>query len=247
MELTGIARGALELLRQQNRDGSWGMEPSRRLEDTCFALFFLQRATVTGAGELAIRQQQVDSWRRARLRELRIPADTVPLLRDWLLAGPWQEDQDLQLLQELPFVPARSTLRARRKVGGKTLERVVLHQHGWTDLEQLTGRGGDHLIWALGANLNVEVPAELSGPLSASLWLRVEDGWHVVLDGTTQSQGLRIASAILEDVEVPLQLETGHHSLWVFVHDEGGASAFSARLTDSSGGALPDGAVTWLE
>jgi hypothetical protein len=52
---------------------------------------------------------------------------------------------------------------------------------------------------------------------------------------------MRVASPIVEDVRCPVRLEPGPHALVVLVADDVGASAFSGRITNPAGEALPPG------
>jgi len=56
-----------------------------------------------------------------------------------------------------------------------------------------------------------------AGPLEAVLWLDVEDGWDVYLDGARAGFGQRVASRIDGLVRADLSLAAGEHTLLVLV------------------------------
>lgn len=222
-------KGAEWLIARQHPDGQW-----ESLENTCFALLFLRRATMTQDSRAAELLTEWGERRRAEWKDLR-PAPGVAYLRDWLLCGPWTARTGLELLQEPPFAPGK----VKDAEGGKTgpdrkkWERVRLEPGGWTNLDELTGRGADQSLWALATWLE-NTSAE---PAEALLWFAFEDGWSVWLDGAEISRSLRVGTPIVEDTVLPVRLTPGRHLLLVLLEDAGGAAAFSTRIT------LPDGTV----
>ena len=219
-------RGAEWLVATQAADGSWTSD-DKPLENTCLALFFLRRATITASEELAEIDARIDAEVRQREPyDLRPPRAAVRLA-DWLLAGPWQGKPDHRALVDLPFDPAHVKVKEGAKLAKREWERVTLLADRWTNLDELTANDGDHRLWALAATLvwNGSTPIELL------LWLELEDGWDVYLDGSRVSFERRVASAINGDVRIPLALAPGEHALLVLISDDGGAAAFGARLS----------------
>ena len=215
--------GAEWLVATQGQGGGWG-----KTEDTCFALLFLRRAALSGGRELAEVEARADAaWRSELGPPEPRPAPGLPWLDDWLLAGPWAGAPEATGLDAPPFDPARVRVEPKGRLGRERWERVRLKADGWTDLEQVTGRGVDHGLWALGTRL--AVPPE-AGELACALWLDLEDGWRVLLDGAEVSADRRVGAAIEGDVRVDLSLAPGVHELLVLAEDVYGASAFGARL-----------------
>lgn len=231
--------GAEFLLATQARDGSWTSD-DHPLENTCFALLFLRRATVSPDGELAAVDAEL-ARRRAERPEVpeRPPGATLRLV-EWTLCGPWSEQGDESLLLEPPFEPAKFKAGTKRALARREPAPVRLKADGWTDLEALTGRGGDRLLWALATRL--VLPAG-GAPFEGYLWLEVEDGYDVWLDGKRLVRERRRGAAINGSVRLDVTLAPGTHELVVLLEDVGGASAFGARLGDRASGAPPAGLV----
>ncbi len=225
--------GAEWLLARQHPDGQW---ESR--ENTCFALLFLRRATVTQDARAAEALAEWGEQRSATWKELR-PADAVPRVTEWLLCGPWTARTGTELLQEPPFKPGK-VLRAAAGDAGPDLkkwQRIRLKADGWDDLDAVTLRPADQSLWALATWLE-NTGAESAGAL---LWFAFEDGWSVWLDGEEVSRSLRIGSPIVEDTAVSVRLAPGRHLLLVLLEDNGGAAAFSCRVSTPDGSAQPPG------
>jgi prenyltransferase beta subunit len=240
------AEGAGWLVDTQARDGSWTSD-DKPLENTCFALLFLRRATVSPNEELAEIYAAIDRLRSGRAERHERPGTESLRLTEWMLAGPWTAGGDDVLLLDPPFEPARVAPRARTKLARREWERVALKSDGWTDLDQLTGRARDRALWALATWLCWTPPAGQAGELEALLWLELEDGWDVWLDGQRLSRERRRGAAINGDVKLPLRLAPGTHPLLVLVEDVGGAAAFGARLSDVDNRAPPVGLAASAE
>jgi len=228
------AEGARWLVATQAADGSWTVD-DKTLENTCLALLFLRRATVSGGDELEEIYARIDAAHAQREPfDLRPPPAAVRLT-DWLLAGPWQGKPGHGILADPPFDPVRAKPRDGAKLAKRAWERVTLSAERWVNLDELSGNDGDDRLWALAT------PLRWSGsePLALLLWLELEDGWDVYLDGARVSFERRVGSAINGDVRIPLELAPGDHQLLILVSDDGGAAAFGARLSTSEGAAPP--------
>ena len=234
------ARGAEWLVATQAADGSWTSD-DKPLENTCLALFFLRRATITGGEELAEIDARIDAEARQREPYDRRPPRAAVRLTDWLLAGPWQGKPDHRALIDLAFEPARVKAKEGAKLAKKEWRRVAILADRWTNLDELTGNDGDNRLWALAATLSWSGPA----PVELVLWLELEDGWDVYLDGVRVSFDRRVASAINGDVRIPLALVPGEHELLVLISDDGGAAAFGAQMSAGDGAAPPDRLLIW--
>lgn len=227
------SEGAEFLVGQQRNDGAWG----RDLSDVCFALLFLRRATVTPGGELEELAAKAAALGRP---EERHPAPEVPRLTDWLACGPWGGGANDDLLSEPPFKPARVKPRERAELARLEWRRLTLKADDWTELEELTGKSGDRLLWALAARVGFTDESGNEEPMRAILWPQLEDGWQVWFDGVLVSSERRMQAPIEESVQVALELRPDvEHTLLILVEDWRGASAFGARLTDREGRALP--------
>jgi hypothetical protein len=247
------SEGALWLLSQQGQDGSFGLE--RDFENTCFALLFLRRATLSPSDELAAVDAKIERARREQLERVRRPrADALRLTEFWL-AGPFVQNGRDPILMEPPFDPADVAPRARGKLGREEWKRVTLGAKAWTDLDALGEEGreddpeeeredereredeGERQMWVLATWLRVEGPE----PATATLWFEFQEGWDVWLDGQRLTRERRRNSRVLGDVFCPLQLAPGEHLLTVLLEDLKGPAAFGARLDGGSGGPPPAG------
>ena len=236
--------GAAWLVDTQAADGAWTSD-DKPFENTCLALLFLRRATVSTDGELEEIYEQIDRHSGAAARLPERPGPLALRLTDWWLAGPWQGEEDGKILVEPPFDPAQVEPRERNKLAKRAWERVRLKPDGWTDLHELTEREGDWQLWCLVTTLAYEPAPDVRAPAQAFLWLELEDGWDVWLDGKRLSRERRVGSAINGDVRIALELAPGEHRLVVLVEDVGGAAAFGARLSDATNGPPPATLSAW--
>jgi prenyltransferase beta subunit len=232
------AEGAARLLDTQSRDGSWDGETGP--EPTCFALLFLRRATITPDDALPALEAQLDLARDAGPERFESPGRGARRLTRWWLAGPWQEDGDEPLLLDPPFDPADVKPRARGKLARRDWELAELQWGRWTDLDHLTGRKGNRQLWVLATRL--AAPARSDGAaLEALLWLELDDGWDVWLDGRRLSRELRRGGTEPAQTSFPLRLAPGEHLLAILVEDLKGTAAFGALLTGRDNGPPPEG------
>jgi hypothetical protein len=229
-------RGAEWLIATQAADGSWTSD-DKALTNTCFALLFLRRATITAGEELADIYERIDAESRQREPYDRRPPPAAVRLTDWLLAGPWQGKPDHHSIVDLPFDPKQVKAKEGAKLAKRDWQRVTLLADRWTNLDELTTNDGDHRLWALAATISWSGAT----PIEPVLWLELEDGWDVYLDGARVSFERRVSSAIDGDVRIPLSITPGAHVLLVLISDDGGAAAFGARLSAGDDGAPPPG------
>jgi len=228
--------GAAYLLGEQGIGGDW----NESLEDSCFALLFLRRATMTGwEDRSALYKRLAEQNRREKEKPKVVLAAGVPRITEWLVAGPYRDENGNPAFRAMDLAKLRP--RDRQKFQEKTFGRVELKPDGWTDLEVATGRSGDHIDWILGTTLTWNPPAGSKEPVDGVLWFAFEDAWKIWLDGKLLSSEMRMAAPIVEDVEVPVAIPPGEHELVVLLADHVGASAFSARISDRGGKPMPAG------
>jgi hypothetical protein len=218
------AEGALWLVDRQETDGGW----NGKLEDTCFALLFLRRATVTGSDLGGDSDAKLDAL---RLPEPVRPAPGLLRLTDFLAAGPWREREPNDSLLRPPFDPRKLAPKEGDKLEKREWRRVALRAEGWTNVDELLGQDCDHGCFAVATTLAWNGDE----PLDALLWLDVEDGWDVYLDGVRVSFSQGVQAPIDNRVAIELTLARGEHRLVVLVEDDIGAAAFGARLSDRAG------------
>jgi hypothetical protein len=229
------AEGALALLDAQSRQGSWDGDLGP--ESTCFALLFLRRATITPDETLPVLEAELARPRAAPPGRFDGPGRGARRITRWWLAGPWVQSGEEPLLLAPPFAPADVKPRAHGELGRREWERVELQGGRWTDLDLLTGRNGDGQLWVLATRLAVPEGAALE----ALLWLELDDGWDVWLDGKSLSRELRRGGGRPRDVSIPLRLAPGEHLLAVLVEDLKGMGVFGALLSSRNNGPPPEG------
>lgn len=232
------------LVDQQQPNGSWGYAGSPELLDTCFALLFLRRSTVSAPFELGDMWKQLDAEKQAQAaaRKL-VPAGDVPFAGEWLVCGPLRDKPGLpQFLDPGALHLDKLRARERTKLLGQDFERLVLKKDGWTNLDELTRRDADQCQWVLATTLAWEPGKQApQDALPVRLWLTFEDGIKVWLDGRQVGESLRMQASIDECLCVELELAPGPHELVVLIGDAYGAAAFGARFTDALGKLPPAG------
>jgi hypothetical protein len=95
---------------------------------------------------------------------------------------------------------------------------------------------GDQLLWLLSTRLTVEGERALE----VLLWLELDDGWDVWLDGASLSRERRRALGVQADVALTLRLSPGPHRLTILVEDRDSASSFGALLSSLENGPPPE-------
>jgi hypothetical protein len=173
--------------------------------------------------------RRIDAESRVAATAIVTPSPDVPRIADWLLAGPYPQAHGLAAIASLDLSKLRP--KAKDSFEGRAFERAQLSTEGWSDLEKVSGREGDHVTWILATQLVWEPPEPNAGTassraLEARLWFAFEDPWKAWLDGKLVSSEMRVASPIAEDFGCAVRLEPGSHALVVLVDDEAGASAF---------------------
>lgn len=239
--------GAAWLVDAQSANGSWTSN-DRPLENTCMALAFLRKATVSSGGEAPAPSRESSALSSAEDRPPERAGASARRLTEWWLCGPWQGEDDGGILIEPPFDPGRIEPREHGKLAKRAWERVALEAERWTDLSALTRREGDWQLWCLSTTLDFAPPeGEPDAPVETLLWLELEDGWDVWLDGKRLSRERRVGAAINGDVRIPLEIWPGTQRLTVLVEDALGAAAFGARIAGPDNGAPPAGLTSWVE
>ncbi len=239
-ELDWYRAGAEWLVSDQRKDGDFGT-----FEDTCFALLFLRRATVTGWRDLGALYAEVDVTKERELASKSVPTPVAeaPRLTQWLVAGPFRDAPQNPAFRAWNGTGARVSARERSKLDGKAWEAHALNADDWTDLEVLTKREVNNVYWALATRLDVlprEATVEDSGgsnELDVCLWFTFEDAWRIWLDGQELARSERSASPIEECLRLPIQLSVGAHQLFVLLAEDVNVSAIGVRVTNPDGSA----------
>jgi hypothetical protein len=209
--------GARFLVAHQESDGSWGS-----LENTCFALLFLRRATFTTLHGDA--PEQLPQQEAAEPLPLRPPGARASFVRRWLVLGPFQGPArpDAPIIDEASASPRRGADAA-----GLTWKEAR-GVNGWLDLEEVVGRG-DHRIAYAFTYLHVRRRAAIV------LSVAHDDGGRVYVDGKEVSSGTKCVPPGAMGVSAEVDLEPGVHRLLFKVIEHSGASGLALRFARRNG------------
>jgi len=225
--------GARYLVKTQEPSGGW-------TGGTYFALLFLRKASLTlrgaSSGPGGAGSSLADEASVALDRPLP-PKGGVPFLRHWLIAGPWEDDDETGLrtafLDEEGSNPSKGDV-----VRGS---RWTLHSspHDRIDLLQAC-KAEEHVVAYAFTRLQVEKDAD------AVLWVGSDDGIRIWVDGGIvldrpfrRSYHGPFPAEGPDAHAVPIRLAGGVHRLLVKVTNFDEDWGFTARLCRRDGTPLP--------
>jgi hypothetical protein len=232
--------GAEALLAMQGTDGSFGPD----VDDTCFALLFLRKATVTSYQDLSAVWKQLDQEKAVEAKTQKVAPDgAVKRVTECLVAGPIPDKKSLDLVVDPSTLKLeRVRPREREKVLDKSFAKVALKSDTWTDLEEASGKRGDSCVWVLAQSLGTDSRAtkgETSIP--ATLWLDVDGPWKLYLDGKLASGEMEFERDVGQPVQVDVDLSAGHHEVVILLGTvDWQAPLYGLRVTDRAGKPLPE-------
>jgi hypothetical protein len=221
--------GTRALLSRQRRDGGWGTH----IGDTCLALLFLTRATLTYLGkrdehDIKVKvEKPVETKAAFRASGPARPRPDVPHVRSWLLLGPFPHPGDAPPDARPPFHEARVKPRENQVTAGR---KWIAH-HSKSDrihVSKVVGRKDNSLTYAftwLHASADTEVV----------LWLGQDDAGRVFLDGEVVYDDPFVQGASKLGRPIVARLEKGTHELLIRIEDWCLGSCFNLRI------ARPDG------
>lgn len=225
--------GADQLLSAQETDGSWKRGD---VVDTCFALLFLKRATLTWSSDARALdpvgpEPAADAKTPARPPA---PKDDVPFLRTWWVAG--------------PFPSRRSDPLGRDDVGETTIktaprdgERAGSSSRKWKKVEI-----ADRVLDLEKALIPFDVACAYAATVVTSskeqdavLWLHHDDGAKAWLNGKPIYENETYSEACGADVYfAPIRLKPGANVLLFKVYDENYSCGLCARVSAPDGSRL---------
>jgi hypothetical protein len=226
--------GAEELLRRQEKNGSWG-----NLDDTALCMLFLRKAALTepaprpvdpdedGTGTPEAKSSEV--WRRELPPKPKFaPRSDVPSIRSWLVLGPFTETgvDDTMLVKD-HFPVARIKPREGASVGGKRWA-LYTSPEDVVDLDKAAGDSQYSAVYAatwLHAGVDTEI----------LLWVASDDGMRVFLEGKELLHSPHHDWSGDDRYALPVRLEAGAHLLLVKVSDVGYYCRLRVRVTDLEG------------
>ncbi|MFG0316003.1 MAG: prenyltransferase/squalene oxidase repeat-containing protein [Planctomycetota bacterium JB042] len=224
--------GANFLIRQQADDGGWG-----RTEQTCFALLFLRKASLTmpaereGAGGEARREDN------PRLEGYGLTPDrSAPCIREWLVAGSFPFDRAADDGLTIDFV---KEARVKPRAGGRAGRKRWSAFTSETDLVDLQEAGDGAGV--VNAVTYAFTWIESNAPRDVLLWLDADDGVRVLVDGALVHEDHH--HDLKTEIRVPLSLPKGRVGLLLKMENADYYCRVMARFTDPEGNAV-DG-VTW--
>jgi hypothetical protein len=215
--------GAEVLLDLQKRNGEWG-----NIEETCFAILFLRRATLTvpeeksGPGAVAGVWMPDDPAPRPR------PADGVPFLREWLVAGPFpgtQKEDEHFFVEHVD--PRRTKPYAGGRAGRRKWESYASPEDK-IDFAESVGSDAWSSFYAA-TWLFTEEEREVV------LWFQSDDGIRAWLNGEEILVGHHHNACDADFYRVPVKLEAGRNRLMLHVENLGHYVWFKARISDGEG------------
>jgi hypothetical protein len=216
--------GARRLVALQGDDGSW-----RSPRDTCFALLFLRRATLTSMDDKSRPNAGGDGVVLVKKPEK--PRNEVRWFRRWLVLGPVPDPEDV--LFDAPPLP----LGPLAPVAGATSDRwkwsVVTSRQRWNDLPE-RGREVERSCCFAFTYLQASVDTDVV------LWFGNDDGLKVFLDGAVVFDHHFHGGDEWDTNAVPVRLTKGTHRLLVQLENWGGRSCFALRIAHADGTKCPE-------
>lgn len=226
--------GAEFLLGDQNDNGSWGVY--HNVEDTAFSILFLRKAALTMPNE---RKRDGTTAERPPAKPKKVePAADVLYLRTWLVCGSFAGDKTKDdMLTIDPIGEAKARPLAKKKAG-KSRWMAYTSSEDLVDLWKATSELCNATVkdWMC---CYAAVYVTSDREQDAHLWLRTDDGVHVLLDGKLVFDGHHHQAI---DVDTPLKLKQGTSCLMLKVENLDYDINLKARLTDPDG--LPLEGVT---
>ncbi len=222
--------GAEALLARQKKDGSWG-----NLEDTCFAILFLRRATLTEPDEheLGAVAKEGPAAEGSDPPEPPRPSEGVPWLVPWLVAGPFpgtKEEDDHLFVGHLD--PRRVRPREGARADTKRWERLDAGPDGRIELGKALGE----LPWA---SFYAASWLHAASNVDAVLWFASDDGLRVWLDGDEILFGHHHDYSGDDFYRVPVHLPEGPHVLLLQVENLEYSVYARVRVSTPEGKPLP--------
>jgi hypothetical protein len=220
--------GAEYLLSAQDAAGHW----KNNFSDTCFALLFLKRATLTWSPEREKGDVDTAVAPVAAAARPATPRDAVPFLKQWLLAGPYitkkseplskDEIGESSIRAAADGEAAGSSSRRWKKIELQGAEKVV-------DLEKRIAPYAGAFSYGFAV-------VQCKKDTDAVLWLGHDDGAKVWLNGKVVYENETYAEGTGPDMYYAhIKLKRGPNPLLIKVYNASYGTGFCARV------ALPDG------
>jgi hypothetical protein len=210
--------GAEELLRRQEDNGGWG-----RLEETCFAILFLRKVTLTAprARKVGKPKEKKKSKKPAETE----PDKSVPYLREWLLAGPYPSKRgEDEMLFDKHFKISKAAPAPGKRAGKKKW----IAYAGPADEIDLQKACAEAVWCVYYAALYLFADQQTE----AALWLGTDDGFRLYLNG---ERILESHHHNFQERRVPVTLKAGRNLVIVKIENTTYYCKLKARLTDLQG------------
>ncbi len=232
--------GAKSILAKQGKDGSWETN-----EETCFAILFLRRASLTMPGgpwrsDESGAPDAPDAPDASNHPSEPPPAADVPFLRSWLFAGGFTGTPGVDDPLVVDHVKEK---RAKPRAGAKAGKLEWTRYESPDDLVDLkkaaAAAGGTPIVdWCAGY---AATRIEAKETTEARLWLDSDDGIRVFLNGELVFEDHHHYGK--DGMLVDLDLPPGASTLLVKVENTNYEWTFRARLADRDGAVLRGVAV----
>lgn len=225
------ADGARWLLETQQADGSWAKGDA---VDTCFALLFLKRATLTWSPDAKAPAEvvgdPVTKEAKARARPA-APTAAVPYVKTWWVAGPFASRKSDPLgRDEIGETSIAAPVRENERAGSSSRKwRKVECEGAVLDLEKAIAPFDVACAYACAT-------VTASREQDAVLWIGHDDGARAWLNGRLVHDHETYSEACAPDAYwAAVRLRAGANVLLVKVYDHNYGCGVSARVASPDG------------
>jgi len=221
------SEGAVELIEEQAHDGSWG-----RLEQSCFAILFLRRVTLTTSTKGGVVGEVTDEERPPRKEPAPKPNDDVPHITSWLVAGPYlaKRPKEDDMLTEEHFGIARAA-PAKGSAAGSHKWSVYDSPDAKVDMALALRAPG----WC---SFYAAVYLHAAEATDAVIWLASDDGCKAYLNGAEILDGHHHGYSGDDHYRSPVSLEKGRNLLLVRLENLRHYCYLRCRVSDAAGAPL---------
>lgn len=216
--------GAVQLVESQDDSGAWKSD----FVDTCFALLFLKRATLTWSPDLAPAGETA-TYPAARFRPAR-PDPKVPFIRSWLVCGPFVTKTTDPLSKDEIGETAIKAAADGDRAGNSTRrwKRMDVAENVLDFAKALTPFDG--------AFAYAFATVHASSDQDAVVWIGHDDGAKVWINGKLVYENESYGEAASADTYwASVKLKKGANALLVKVYNRNYSCGLCVRFTTPTG------------
>ncbi len=221
--------GAEQLLATQETEGAW----KGNVVDTCFALLFLKRATLTWSSKAPGEEYVGAPVIVARAVRPPAPDASVPFLKSWLVVGSWRHEREEPFGKDAIGETTVRSARAGERAGSASKKWVAAEAEGpILHIEKAIAPfdAGFAYAWTT---------LRVAKAQDAVLWIGHDDGARAWLNGKLVYENETYVDGVAPDSWwAPLTLRAGENTLLVKVYDIGYFCDLAARVSTPEGKAV---------